>query len=60
MIVPSTILLIISALTMGFIMKPLFSRLQQSSILMNDYCHYIRKNDMNLEITAVDDSADIA
>lgn len=45
---------------MGFIMKPLFSRLQQSSILMNDYCHYIRKNDMNLEITAVDDSADIA
>lgn len=51
MLVPSTILLAISALAMGFIMRPLFGKLRYYSTLMNDYCHYIHKNDMNLEIT---------
>lgn len=51
MIVPSTILLIISALSMAFFMRPLFRKLHQYSSLMNEYCNLIRKNDLTLEIT---------
>lgn len=58
MIVPSSILLIIAALAMGFIMRPIFAKLRYYSTLMADYCHYIHKNDMNLEITEEGETSD--
>jgi hypothetical protein len=48
MIVPSTILLLIAAVSMGLIMRPIFAKLQHYSLLMNEYCHFIHKNDMSL------------
>lgn len=50
MIVPSTILLLIAAIAMGLIMRPIFAKINYYSILMEDYCHYIHKNDAGLEI----------
>ena len=47
MLVPSTILLVIAALAMGFMMKPLFTKLNYYTTQMNDYCHFMHKNDMN-------------
>lgn len=47
-LIPSAILFVISALVMGLIMRPIFSKLKESSTLMSEYCHYIKKNDLNL------------
>jgi hypothetical protein len=52
MLAPSAILLCIAGLTMWLIMRPIFAKLNHSTTLMNEYCYFIKRNDMNLEITS--------
>jgi hypothetical protein len=59
MIVPSAILFFIAALSMGFIMRPIFAKLNHSTALMNECCYFIKRNDMNLEITAEGETSDM-
>ncbi len=51
MIVPSIILLIISGVAMWLFIRPLFRKLKSFTSAMKDYCYYILKNDLNLEIS---------
>lgn len=59
MIIPSVVLLILATVGTGLVIRAVFKKLYLALKLMGEYCGFIKRNDLELEIPRYQGTRDV-